>query len=269
MLNATINRSPLTRSARLVTALAALLVAVPLAAAQSSFFTFSGSVLDSTNRVVPDTALVLTNTGSQAKYEVRSDRTGHFQFVGLPSGEYALEVKVPGFATLKDTVTIAGRNVDRTLMLQLGLLEETITVSYSVGEKPVAVSPEVQEERRQRGQEARQRAQERLQRALDKCSGTSAGPIGGNILQPTKVTDVRPAYPEQLRSAKIGGIVTMEAVIGPDGNVRDVRVLSSADPDLESAAVEAVRQWQYSPTLLNCTPTEVRMKVTSNFTIQP
>jgi outer membrane biosynthesis protein TonB len=45
--------------------------------------------------------------------------------------------------------------------------------------------------------------------------------------------------------------------------------MNAPDPDLGNAAVEAVRQWQFSATLLNCTPIEVRMQVMVNFTIQP
>jgi TonB family protein len=61
----------------------------------------------------------------------------------------------------------------------------------------------------------------------------------------------------------------MEAVIGTDGTTKDVQVMNSPDPDLGNATVEAVRQWQFSTTLLNCTPIEVRMQVMVNFTIQP
>jgi TonB family protein len=276
MLNASINRSPLTRSARIATLIAALLVVVPIAGAQSSFFTFSGSIVDATNRVLPGTTLLLTNTGSQAKYEIRSDSTGHFEFVGLPPGAYALEVKEAGFTTLKDTVTIAGRNVTRTLELQVGSLEETITISEDAGDRPVAISAEKLEEERQRTEqraqrnaESRQRAHEKVRLALERCSATGGGPIGGNILAPMKLVDVKPKYPDTLKSSKIAGVVTMEALIGTEGTVRDVRVLTSPHPDLASSAVEAVRGWEYSPTLLNCTPIEVRMKVTTNFTVQP
>jgi protein TonB len=83
-----------------------------------------------------------------------------------------------------------------------------------------------------------------------------------------KLVDVKPEYPEHLKSAKVGGVVLIEAVIGTDGTIQDVQVENAPDPDLASAAVDAVRQWQFSATLLNCTPIDVRMKVTVNFTIQ-
>ena len=92
--------------------------------------------------------------------------------------------------------------------------------------------------------------------------------MGGQILAPMRLTNANPKYPENLRAAGIGGVVTMAALIGTDGNIQDVRAVESPHPDLESAAIEAVRQWQYTPTLLNCVPIEVRMKVTTQFNSQ-
>jgi TonB family protein len=92
-----------------------------------------------------------------------------------------------------------------------------------------------------------------------------SGGLGGNILQPSKLVDVRPAYPEYLTSAGIAGTVEMEALVGTDGTVREVRVISSPHPDLERAATDAVRAWQFTATILNCTPVEVRMHVTAKF----
>ena len=92
--------------------------------------------------------------------------------------------------------------------------------------------------------------------------------MGGQILAPIRLTNANPRYPENLRAAGIGGVVTMEALIGTDGNIQDVRAVASPHPDLEAAAIEAVRQWQYTPTLLNCVPIEVRMKVTLRFNSQ-
>ena len=101
MLNASTNRSPLTRPARLATTVAVVAVSVLIAGlgAAQTFSTFSGSVLDSTNRVVPRVTVALINTQSQAKYSIQSDGTGRFEFVGLPPGDYLFEANGPGFAT--------------------------------------------------------------------------------------------------------------------------------------------------------------------------
>jgi protein TonB len=76
---------------------------------------------------------------------------------------------------------------------------------------------------------------------------------------------VKPVYPDHLRSAGVAGVVTMEALIGSDGRVQDVRVVSSPHPDLDRAAIDAVRAWEFTPTILNCTVIDVRMKVTAAF----
>ena len=79
---------------------------------------------------------------------------------------------------------------------------------------------------------------------------------------------VDPIYPDSLKDQRISGIVTMEAHISADGTVTDVGVLASPHTDLTNAAFDAVRQWTFTPTLLNCTPIAVKMKVTINFVAQ-
>lgn len=264
MLNARLDRRPLTRDLQMATA--GLLIVATLsiagAAAQARYSTLSGTVVDQTNAFLPDTTLVLTNAASGARHEVKSDRTGRFEFVGLPSGEYTLQVAQPGFATLTEPIAIA-RDLARTIELQVGSLQETIRI---VG-GPSDSRPDPN--RIEKLQALRQKAQERQQRATERCEGPAAGGVGGNILQPWKIADVKPVYPEAASSTHTGGVVTMEALIGTDGTVREVRVVSSPHPDLDRAATEAVRQWEFTPTILNCTPIEVRMKVTANFVVRP
>lgn len=88
--------------------------------------------------------------------------------------------------------------------------------------------------------------------------------VGGNISPPTKIRDVPPVYPPVAQQARVQGVVILEAVIGPTGGVTDVNVLRSV-PLLDEAAITAVRQWQYTPTLLNGVPVPVIMTVTVNF----
>ena len=88
--------------------------------------------------------------------------------------------------------------------------------------------------------------------------------VGGNIRAPQKVADVAPIYPPIALAAGLEGVVILEAVIAEDGSVRDVRVLRSI-PLLDAAAVDAVRQWRFTPTLLNGQPVPVVMTVTVAF----
>ena len=89
--------------------------------------------------------------------------------------------------------------------------------------------------------------------------------IGGNIRAPRKIKDAKPVYPAIARSAGVGGAVTIEATIGPDGKVADAKVVRSI-PLLDQAALDAVRQWEYTPSLLNGVPVPVLMTITINFT---
>lgn len=98
-------------------------------------------------------------------------------------------------------------------------------------------------------------------------SGTAPVRVGGNIKVPTKVKDVRPLYPQSAQNAGIQGVVIIEATIGTDGRVSDARVLRSI-PELDDPALEAVRQWEFTPTQVNGVLVPVIMTVTVNFSLQ-
>jgi protein TonB len=88
--------------------------------------------------------------------------------------------------------------------------------------------------------------------------------VGGIIHPPEKIVHVAPVYPGIARSAHVSGVVVLEATIGADGTVREVKVLRSI-PLLDQAASDAVRQWRFTPTLLNGQPVPVLMTVTVSF----
>lgn len=90
--------------------------------------------------------------------------------------------------------------------------------------------------------------------------------VGGQIKEPSKVRNVPPAYPDIAKQARVQGVVVLEAVISPSGEVTNVRVLRGV-PLLNDAAAAAVRQWRYTPTTLNGQPVAVVMTVTVNFTL--
>lgn len=91
--------------------------------------------------------------------------------------------------------------------------------------------------------------------------------VGGPVRPPKKVVDVKPEYPEDARAARIEGVVILGIVIGEDGSVIGTTVLRSI-PALDQAAVDAVRQWVFEPTVLNGESVEIEMTVTINFTLQ-
>jgi protein TonB len=88
--------------------------------------------------------------------------------------------------------------------------------------------------------------------------------VGGNIKEPTKIKNVAPVYPDIAKQARVQGIVILECTISPQGQVTDVKVLRGI-PLLDQAGIDAVKQWQYTPTLLNGVPVPVIMTVTVNF----
>jgi protein TonB len=73
-------------------------------------------------------------------------------------------------------------------------------------------------------------------------------------------------YPEFARQARVGGRVIVEATIDERGYVTDARVLQS-QPLLDAAALVALKQWRYTPTLLNGVPVKILMTITFNFSL--
>lgn len=96
---------------------------------------------------------------------------------------------------------------------------------------------------------------------------TGPVPVGGDIREPKKIVDVAPIYPSFALAARVEGIVILEAVLDERGNVDRLRVLRSA-PLLDEAALQAVRRWRYTPTLLNGTPVPVLMTITVRFSLR-
>ncbi len=255
MLNVKLNRDPITRSASIAAALVLAVVTVLVAglgvSAQSQFATVSGTVTDQKGLTIPGGTLTLTNAQTQSKYEIKSDANGHFEFVGVPAGNYTLLYEFLGFAYLKrEGIVLAGQAFESNAVLQVGSLQETITVTDA------APTPE-----QQAAFAARSRAVPG--KRFDPCKDN---PRGGCIAPPTKVRDVRPIYPAGAQP----GSVQLDAVIGVDGRVANLDVVGDVagnrtEPVLANAAADAVRQWEFTPTYLDGDPIEVRMKVNVSF----
>lgn len=266
MLDVRTDRRPLSRSGCVAALLAVLTVTIPAAgfALAQAFTSMSGTIVDTMNGLLPGVTVALTHNGSGQKYEVRSDSSGRYEITGLAPGDYTFEVKLPGFAAVRRSITIAGGEpVRRDLTLEVGMLEETISVKPGANAAPSA--------------EALENAAKRVEMARKRLESNACGAglpadkpaIGGNIRVPYKLKDVRPIYPAELAQSGVGGTVVMQARIGTDGKIVDATVDSTPHAALGQAALDAVRQWEFSPTLLNCVRVEVAMKVTVNFSAQP
>jgi protein TonB len=92
--------------------------------------------------------------------------------------------------------------------------------------------------------------------------------VGGDIRPPVKIRHVAPVYPKIALDARVADVVILEAVIAEDGAVGAVKVLRG-HPLLNQAAIDAVRQWRFTPTLLNGQPVPVVMTVTVAFGLSP
>jgi periplasmic protein TonB len=101
-----------------------------------------------------------------------------------------------------------------------------------------------------------------------KPKAKTSGPVrvGGEVRAPKLVRNVQPAYPPLARQIHVQGAVVLDCVIDKQGNVTQMRVISG-HPLLVGAAMQAVKQWKYAPTLLNGTPVDVAMNVTVNFSL--
>lgn len=90
--------------------------------------------------------------------------------------------------------------------------------------------------------------------------------VGGNVQSANLVTKVTPVYPAEAKQAHIQGTVRFNATIGTDGKMKDLTAVEG-DPLLAEAAMKAVWQWVYRPTLLNGQPVEVQTQIDVNFTL--
>jgi protein TonB len=91
-------------------------------------------------------------------------------------------------------------------------------------------------------------------------------PIGGNITAPVRIKFTPPVYPPLAKAARMSGVVLLEAIIGKDGSVTNLRVTRPGGV-FDQAALDAVRQWKYTPTMLNGEAVDVIMSVNVVFTL--
>lgn len=226
-------------TALLLGSLLALLIPVAVIRGTAAQAPLEGVVYDPTGAVIPEVRLVLS--GADKKQDATTDAEGRFSFVTVEPGTYVLESQLAGFRGMKQEIELR-RPADwtRVITLPIGDLRETINVTAKRGSGAVAPA-----------------------------TGPVPVRVGGNIRPPRKLKDVKPIYPESMREAGGEGVVSIDAVIGRDGSVTAARVSSpQVHPDLAIAALEAVRQWTFAPTLLNGAPVEVVMTVSVSFTLE-
>jgi TonB family protein len=97
-------------------------------------------------------------------------------------------------------------------------------------------------------------------------AGTTRVRVGGQVEQANLVRKIQPAYPREAKEGGVQGVVRLQVRIDRDGHVSEATVISG-DPLLASAAIDAVKQWLYRPTLVNGNRVEVETEVDVNFTL--
>ncbi len=261
MLNPNLDRGGISRRTGLLLKVAALCLLLPLAAlrlpGQNLSGKFTGTILDPSGGAVPNATINhKANTCAPSLAlppctvdMTTSDADGNFVFKALPAGEYEMKVLKPGFATYlaPQVVLDPGRDLAMTAKLNIGSTNETVDVQAEGSAKSAAAAQALEAEAKSKATRIR---------------------IGGNVEAAKVITKVQPIYPESAKDAGVQGTVLLHAVVGMDGRPLQLQVLNSQiNPDLARAAVEAVSQWRYQPTLLNGEPVEIDTTIQVKFSL--
>jgi len=228
MLNPSLNRGAVSRKAALLTAVLALLFVLPLAAFQVVQQPATGKLAGG---VYDTSGNPIPNATVLVWSEI--DKTRQITITNA-AGLFELDVPI-GPHVLHVAAKDFLATVPETFTMAGGAtLQRTITLIGGKGMPPSPVTPQMR--------------------------------VGGSVMQAKLVTKAAPRYPVAAKAAGLQGTVILEAVIGADGSVVYLRVVSG-HPDLAKAAFDAVGQWRYQPTLLNGQPIEVVTTVTVTFSI--
>jgi len=198
-----------------------------------------GTIYDSTGAVVPGVRITVSVRGTTFDSTV-SNETGSFEFRTLPEGRYSLAAELPGFMPFRSSLIDVKSNesVVQNVFLSVSTVSQRVEVTAAGRRRPPVPAAVPQRIR-----------------------------VGGNVIAANLISQVKPVYPQTARDAGIEGLVHLQGIIGTDGVFMMLRVVSSNNADLAAAALEAVKQWRYRPTLLNNQPIEVLTDVEVAFSL--
>jgi TonB family protein len=211
-----------------------------LASAGLSAATIGGSLFDPSGAAIPNAKVSLYDPDTGATQDTTTTADGKFVFGNLLAGQYILRIEKPGFASLFREFNVQpDSKVERGLVLKLGPAQEERNAEAAEGARSAYPQPSNPQQLR----------------------------IGGEAEQAKLIHKVQPVYPTPAKAAGVQGKVLLDTVISADGIPQEIRVISSPSDDLTQSALEAVRQWRYSPPLLNGQPVEVVTEVMVNYTL--
>ena len=207
---------------------------------QTGTATITGIVVDPTGAVVANANAAAIDQAGVRETTV-TGATGTYTFTNMAPGYYTIEVRAPGFAVFRadNLALVGGGKVQADARLTVGGLNERITVAAQGTPKPAA-----------------------------RAAAGNGGPIrvGGMIQAPTLIQQVKPIYPGFLQAQGIEGTVVLSAVISKDGVPTSLKVLKNpGNEEFVTAALSAVEEWRYQPTLLNGEPIEVLTTIQVDF----
>lgn len=217
---------------------------------------FAGIVRGPAGAPMAGAAVVITDVATGAVRAEKTAADGRFAFFALPAARYSVTVSNPGWATIRrDFILEEGQEEARTFEIKVGVVMEAVTVAASRLQGVTAPTP---------GSTPRAQPSNVIPPVPTRLCDAN----GRNCLvAPVKVLHVRPEYPAEALARGVQGVVILEATIRDSGAVADVRLLRGIDSALNAAALEAVSQWEFTPTLLDGRPTAIIMSVTVNFSI--
>lgn len=231
----------------------AVTVVIGLAAIRTPLFAqtgkFTGVVHDASGAVVPMRARVdiraSVAAGNKSSYHeiVYSNGAGEFSLDNVPDGVYDVSITAPGFAKQEHQGVLfdSSKGKPMEITLALGVIQERVQVKAE-GTPASTFAPSPMPPTRIK--------------------------VGGNVQAANLTHKVTPLYPSDAKAEGIEGTVIMKAVIGKDGSILSLEQINKqVDPRLAQVAIEAVKQWQYRPTLLNGEPVEVITEIEVNFTL--
>jgi beta-lactamase regulating signal transducer with metallopeptidase domain len=225
------------------------------AAAQAKPGAINGVLYDQLGGLLPGAKVTLQQQPAGGRYETLTDRNGAFTFTLLPSGDYELTTALPGFATVTNLVKVdAGATLERSITMPMGTLQEMIQVIGPAGGAPRVLSA---------------RPANRPRPAPETRTFFTGG-IGGQIKAPSKIYHVNPIYPSEAGTSS--DVIKLTGRVGIDGFISDLREVAPrasattiAHDAFVASALEATKQWEFTPVLLNNVPVEANISITVNY----
>jgi TonB family protein len=237
MLNPLTDRRSLKPASVFLTFAVSILLVLPLAAMQTPIQRQTGRlfgrVYDPSGRPIKNATITAIDIARKTVDMTTTNAAGLFEFPTIAVGEYEVQTSATGYENFQIRAVTVEANQD----VNLNIL--TVASPASVAPTPGAAAK------------------------------SAPVKIPGYVQQGKLVRRINPVYPASAKADRIQGVVALEATIGKDGTPTSLRVVgnSATNVDLAKAAVDAVKQWQYTPTLVNGEPVEVVTTVNINFAL--